>query len=180
MMNLEENRKTSGDERLQLIEHLSHLPHKILQNHDLHGLSQLVLHELGHHYCFGLTRAVYLIDNPDFDHLVGAAGFCHKECQLHKPDLWTEPNCFAKDMKLATFHNDMKKLILPSFRRKDIDLHDANEVRELGCWAGMENPQSVCWHMKHGNHGILIFEAGENFSSWKRELLRNAVALLSF
>ncbi|MBU1008196.1 hypothetical protein KKA53_03910 [Candidatus Dependentiae bacterium] len=179
MMNLEENKKTSGGEQLRLVECLSHLPHKILQNHDLHGLPQLILHELGHHYCFGLTRAVYLIDNPDFDHLVGAAGFCHKECQLHNHDLWSAPNNFAKDMKLATFHNEMRRLVLPSFKRKDIDLHNASEVKSLGSSLGLENPDSVAWDMKHGNHGILLFESSMDFSSWKRELLKNAVALLS-
>jgi len=179
MINLEGNRKTCGDEQLQVVERISYLPHKILQNHHIHGLSQLILHELGHSNCFGLKRAVYLVDNPDFDHLIGAAGFCHKECEFHQPDLWKAPTSFAKDMKFAYFHNDMKKLVLPSLKRKDINLHDANEIKVLGQWTGMENPQSISWNMKHGNHGILIFEKDSDLSPWKQELLRNAVALLS-
>ena len=179
MMNLEGSKKSHGDEKIQIVERISHLPHRILQHHHIHGLAQLILHELGHAGCFGLKRAVYLIDNPDFDHLVGAAGFCHKECEFHKADLWKTPNSFAKDMKFAHFHNDMRQLALPSLKRKDINLHDADEVKVLGRWTGMDDPQSISWNMKHDNHGILIFEKDGDLTPWKQGLLRNAVALLS-
>jgi hypothetical protein len=166
-------------EYCKLIENLSSLPHRILQNHHLEALSQMILHELSHDQCFGLKRAVYLVDNPDFDHLVGAAGFSCDECALHKKDLWGSPESFVKDMKVAHFHNDVKTFIHHSLRKKDFDLNNAIEVKELGSFVGINNPQIVSWGMKHGNHGILMFESDKDIPEWRRQMLQNSVALLS-
>ena len=81
-----------SDEYYNLIKNLSKLPHRILQNYHLAALSEIILHELGHKDCFDFKRAVYLVDNPDFDHLVGVAGFCNGECKHHKSDLWDCPD----------------------------------------------------------------------------------------
>ena len=143
----------------KLVEHMSQLPHKILQHHYLEALPQIILHELGHnHTGFGFKRAVYLVDNPDFDHLVGSAGFCCEECKHHKENMWHEPHTFVEDMKEAQFHNEMRKIIRQSLKRKDIDLNNHNDVKELGRYLGFACPDSFSWNMKHGNHGILIFE----------------------
>ncbi len=165
----------------RLVHNLSLLPHKILQFYDVDGLSQLVLHELCHESGFNLKRATYLVDNPDFDHLVGAAGFWHEECSLHDDDLWHNPYSFAKDMKKADFHNHVKNFFRNSLRRQDVNLNDAKEVLSLAKFMGMSTPAYFSWQMKHGNHGILIFETGskEDFPEWKRNLLKNYVALLS-
>nr|MCK4517686.1 hypothetical protein [Candidatus Babeliales bacterium] len=137
----------SESEQINLVDRIATLPHKILKHHHLGALSQMILHELGHNNCFGLKKAIYLVDNPDFDHLVGAAGFCEKECPLHQPDLWMKPDTFPGDMKDAHFHNDIRKFLRQSLKRQDINLNDARDVDELGKSMGLNDPQFFSWNM---------------------------------
>lgn len=175
----------------RLVDHISKLPHRILQNYSLGSLAQMILHEIGHESGFGLKKAVYLIDNPDFDHLVGTAGFCCEECKNHQRNMWECPATFSEDMKDAHFHNDVKRISSQSIAKKTelekielmpaikSDMSDFKDVEELARKIGFENPQVLSWGMKHGNHGILIFEEEENLSPARKNLLKNAVALLS-
>ena len=157
---------------------LSRLPHKILKNYDVDGLSEIVLHELGHDSCFGLKRAIYLVDNPDFNRLVGVAGFCRDECKFHKQNVWEDPRSFRTDMQQAQFHATVRTVLKDSLRRNEIDFHDSNDLKELGEQTGMKNPHTISWHMKHGNHGVLIVEKEKEISPWRESRLENATALL--
>ncbi len=164
-----------------IVHRVAKLPHKILQFHDVDGLAQMILHELSHKPIFNLKKATYLVDNPDFDHLIGVAGFCCAECHHHKEDLWQTPHSFVTDMENATFHNDVKKFLKNSLRRKDINLNDSEDIIGLAHFLGMQQPGYFSWNMKHGNHGVLIFDKGEQeFPDWKKQFLMNAAALLSF
>lgn len=168
-----------NDEYYELIKHLSKLPHRILQNYHLAALSQMILHELGRKDCFNFKRAVYLVDNPDFDHLIGVAGYCNCECKHHTSDVWTDPCSFGADMEHAQFHNDIKNFIRQSLKRKDINVKDAEDIKKFGKLIGIENPQILSWSMKHGNHGILLYETESELPDWRKDLLDNSVALLS-
>jgi len=162
------------------LNNLISLPQKILKNHEVPGLEQILLHELAHDNNFGLKKAGYLIDNPEFDCLKGVAGYCSDECNLHKKDVWEEPNTFMSDMQNAKFHNSMNAFLHnASLGKKDVHIHDENDLHELGVRLGMHNPSFFTWNMKHGNHGILIFEDGEHGKLRRRDWLRNIVALLS-
>lgn len=164
-----------------LASNLSGLLHKVLNHHDADGLAQIVLHELGHDNAFKFNKATYLVDNPDFNHLLGVAGYNHCECHMHKNDLWQTPNSFLTDMKDAEYHNSVRAYLNDSLSRKDINLNDSNEVKELGVHLGLNEPHFFSWKMKHGNHGLLLFENKDPMgSSWKNGLLRNVAALLSF
>ena len=130
---------TGLDERERcLVDLVTGLPRKILRHHHVDGLSQMVLHELGHDGGFGFDKATYLIDNPDFDHLLGVAGYSKEECQYHKNDIWDDPQCFCKDMEQADFHSNVRRILNNSFKRKDINLDDADDVRQLGSQLGMK------------------------------------------
>lgn len=171
--------KKVDDDRFDLVSNLSRLPHKILQNHHLEGLSQILLHELGHDTCFGLRRAVYLVDNPDFDQMIGVAGFSKNECKHHKSDLWVSPASFHGDMCEACFHNDSKKFTHKSLQRKNFSIQDGAALKDFGAMFDMENPQAFSWNMKHNNYGILLFEKDKHLCLWREDLLSNAAALLS-
>ena len=162
-----------------LIDVVTGLPHKILRYHTLDGLAQMVLHELGHENGFGFDRATYLIDNPDFDHLVGVAGFDRQECALHKKNIWEHPECFCEDMQSAAFNNNVRKIVNASFSRKEIDLNNAEDVKALGFELGIKSPHFFSWNMKHGNHGLFIFEKDAIACQWRQGLLKNMSALLS-
>ena len=72
----------------RILIHLSTLPQKILSLHGRADLAEFVLRDLCHERCFNLKKAAFFIDNPDFNHLKGIAGFCHEE----------NPNCIKCPM----------------------------------------------------------------------------------
>ncbi|MDQ5940355.1 MAG: hypothetical protein QG632_81 [Candidatus Dependentiae bacterium] len=169
---------TLSDHERGLIDTVTGLPHKILRYHSLDGLSQMVLHELGHDTGFGFDRATYLIDNPDFDHLLGVAGFDRQECSMHKKNIWEHPEGFCKDMESAAFNKNVRKILNSSVARKEVNLNDAHDVKALGFELGIKNPQFFAWDMKHGNHGVFIYEKNDSICLWRHGLLKNMSSLL--
>jgi hypothetical protein len=164
-----------------LVQSLMGLPHKILQNHEVEDLAPIVLHELGHDCYFDLDKAIYLVDNPDFDCVKGIAGFSRDECKFHNSDLWQNPNSFSIDMKNAIFHTNLKKFLARSIQKKEPgDVLNSDEICDIGLRFGIKNPSFLNWRMKHGNNGILIFEARIPQMARKKELLMHAGSLLSF
>ncbi len=162
----------------RLLHTLIDLPHRILQSHDSDELSPIVLHDLGHDHHFGLNKAVYLVDNPDFDCLRGVAGFCRDECKFHKADVWEKPHEFAQDMASAEFHQLMKKFSDNSISRQNHQ-HTPESLALLGQKLGIKNPSCCVWNMKHGNHGILIFEEHDQRLARQKDLINKVTALLS-
>ena len=162
-----------------LLHSLVGLPQRILQLHEVDELSPLVLHELGHDSHFGLNKAVYLVDNPDFDSLKGVAGFCKDECKLHKADVWQDPHSFAHDMFNGEFHQQIKRFNHSSITRNHEQCSQEGLV-DLGKSLGLNNPSCCTWNTRHGNHGILLFEGNENMMENHKSLLSQIIALLSF
>lgn len=163
----------------QIAHSLLQLPHKILRYHDVDHLPKLVLHELARDEHFGLNNAAYLVDNPEFDCLKGVAGYSKEECGLHRENLWDDPHAFDGEMHDASFHNSIKKFVQDaSVKRREIDVHNPEDLAELGARLGLKNPSFVTWNMRHGNHGILLFEEGQATCARRRDLLSHAAALL--
>ncbi len=144
----------------QLIGTLLGMPNKILRHHEVDGLVQMVLHELAHQQHLDLKRATYLVDSPDFDCLRGVAGFCRNECSMHKADMWQQPADFHADMRDASFHSSMQKMLRSSLKRSHLDLNHLENIISFGKDLGMEAPEVYVWNLKRGNHGILIYEEG--------------------
>ena len=162
-----------------VLEKLTGIPGKILLHHEVQDLPQLVLHDLSHDDVFGFDKAVYLIDNPDFDCLKGVAGYSRHECKFHKHDVWQNPANFHQDMQAADFNSQLKQFLRNGIKRKDVDTHDEDDLTALGQSLGLQNPKFLTWPMRHGNHGILIFETSEQACSKKHNLLPHAGPLLS-
>lgn len=162
----------------QLVSRLLELPHKILCHHDVDGLEQLVLHELGHDQHFGLEKAGYFIDNPDFDCLKGIAGYCKSECKMHKDNLWNDPRSFVQDMQKAQFHQQLSHYLDHSLSHNELEGVKGDALVNLGQKLGMGNPSFITWKMKHGNNGILLYEENPAHAR-RRDLLQHFVALLS-
>jgi hypothetical protein len=162
-----------------VLERLTEMPSKILLHHEAQDLPHIILHDLSHDDIFGLDKAVYLIDNPDFDCLKGVAGYSRDECKFHKNDIWQDPYCFHSDMQHADFSSKLKQFLRNGLKRNDINTHNDSDLVELGESLGLKNPGFLTWQMRHGNHGILIFETNEQFLEKKQNLLKHAAPLLS-
>lgn len=166
----------SGDQELLMM--LLNLPNKILSHHEVHGLAQLILHDVSHDKHFGFKRASYLIDNPDFDCLRGVAGFVDDECKHHQEDLWINPHSFMHDMREAEFHNKLLKMASKSIRRNAQDNH-LDIIRDVALDLGMINPHVYAQDLRHGNHGILIVEEGiKRLDHDDHELLAHITAIM--
>lgn len=162
----------------QLVSRLIDLPHKILAHDDVEGLQQLVLYELAHADNFGLTKASYLIDNPEFDCLRGVAGYHHEEHVDAHANPWDDPRAFLEAAKNAKFHQQVASFMHTSLARHNQAPSD-DVLEQLSNKLGMRGPSFVTWRMRHGNHGILLFEAESLAHERRRELLHHFVALLS-
>ncbi len=160
----------------QMITRLLDLPHKILSHHDTDGIEQLILYELAQEQSFGFDKASYLIDNPDFDCLKGVAGYDRSQCRLSVTNPWENPRASVLDLKNAQFNQQVLTLSQNSLCSRTPAV-DSDSIKELSGALGMRNPSFVTWKMKHGNHGILLFEEGDKPHA-RRDLLQHFVALL--
>lgn len=159
-----------------LVKTLINLPHKILHHHEVDGLAQIVLHELGFH--LGLRRASYLIDNPDFSCLRGIAGYCQKECKVGAQDLWKDPHGTALNIDQTIFHSQIKQFLDNTVKRQE-GVCQIDELQKLGKTLGINDPKVHTWTMRHGNLGVLIFEEDDDSVCKKApDVLEHAVALL--
>lgn len=163
----------------RIFEKLTEIPSKILLHNEVQDLPQIVLHDLLDDNAFNFNKAVYLVDNPDFDCLKGVAGYSSEECKFHKHDVWEDPDHFHQDMEQANFNSQLKQFLRNGLKRKDINTHDEDDLTQLGQSLGLKNPSFLTWKMRHGNNGILIFETSEQIAERKQNLLRHVGPLLS-
>lgn len=163
----------------QLVSRLLDLPHKILSHDDLDGIQQLVLYELAHDESFGLTKASYLIDNPEFNCLKGVAGYDKAECcVIAGKDPWEDPRVAIDSMRQGKFHQQVSSFMHSSLARTNQTDLDTDAIATLSSKIGMQHSSFVTWPMRHGNHGILLFEENDLPHERRRELLQHFVALL--
>lgn len=165
----------------QLVEILAHLPHHIVKHHYDDHLSNFVLYEISKG--FGLTKAAYMVDNPDFDHLRGVAGYCNKQMQTPHSDIWSNIESVRGDLIQKPFQDNIGKHMGQSVKRKQVpgaeSVAHLQELSDLAKTWGMENPACLVWESKHGNHGVFVFEKGSQIGVWRYSLLGRIVALLS-
>ncbi|HBS48132.1 TPA: hypothetical protein DEO28_03550 [Candidatus Dependentiae bacterium] len=164
-----------------LLQKVTDIPSKILLHHEVQNLPQILLHYLGHEDCFGLKHAAYFVDNPDFDHLIGVAGYSNQDhCSKAAEDLWKDPNSFHEAITNLDFNKKVRSYFQDSLKRKNSADHDSVLVHKIAKDIGIENPQMFSWNVKHGNHGLFIFEPKSELSDFSKSLLKNSAMLLGF
>jgi len=166
----------------ELVHSLLSLPQKIIRHHGVSGLAQLVLHELAHDHNFKLKKAIYLADNPEFDHLLGVAGYSQDDCGLHAADVWQNPEKEISSINESLYSKNIKNFLQKSMKAQHLDFHNKEEIEGVGKQLGIEKPQFLSWDLKHGNHGLLIFEYADSSSLdlLRQKLFTHAAALLGF
>lgn len=158
---------------------LSRLPRKILSLHNHDNITDLVLHELCSKECFNLSKAAYLVDNPDFNCLKGVSGFCQEECTLQNGcNIWDNPDDFAQRVHEFPFNKKVRNIERCSLKKgiqAELEL-----AREIAQELDMKNPQFCLWTMKYDNHGLLIFEKSDSCDACPEDFLTNGCSLLGF
>lgn len=170
------NRILTAGER-ELVNSLLIIPQKIVQHQSAEGLAQAILHEIAGPQGFALKRAAYIVDNPDFDCMKGVAGFCKNDA-LDTSGMWDRLGSFVNDSKQASFVKEVCRFEDKSLRRRDITTKDHPEIFRIADGFGINQPQTMSWGIKHDNHGLFLFEPGDNVCVWRHALLANVVAML--
>jgi len=158
--------KVHTEQQEQLVERLTRIPSLIVEHHDNPALSRVVLAEICQ--CFGIERSAYFVDNPDFDHFVGAAGYDRND--VHSLATIT-------DQPPSQLHDAVQQLLETSQKRKNTDAGESEILKQLAQTIGIANPAVMTWDMKHGNHGVLVFEP-ELPDTKLKELFKRALSLL--
>lgn len=162
----------------RLLNHLNHLPRKMLMLHGADNVTEFVLHELCSCEGFNLERAAYFVDNPDFDCLKGVVGFSSQEAYHDSGAIWENPREFSLHMQKAPFNQKVRSLQRESMRRSGES--DEHIVNAIASELGLDNPSYYSWDMKHDNHGILIFQPMNKEVDYNDKHLLNGLSLLSF
>lgn len=165
------------ERRSTMLNYLSHLPRKMLLLHDLDAIAELVLHELCSERCFNLNKAVYFIDNPEFDCMKGVAGFSREEAFKEGERMWDDPHAFTEYIKNAPFNQKVRSIQRCSMKRNETV--DNAVMRALAEECAIQSPQCHVWDMKHNNRGVFIYEKPAEECDIN-EYLENGVCLLSF
>lgn len=170
------SRHESASRKHAVLNYLNHLPRRILLMHNNDGIAELLLHELCSDRCFNLKKAVYFVDNPDFDCLKGVAGICREEVPISHDDVWSNPDNFIELVRSSSFNNMVRGIQRVSMTRSKE--RDEDIMAELAHECNIIHPQCYVWDMKHENRGLFICEAQDDPEL--ESYLQDGVCLLGF
>jgi hypothetical protein len=156
---------------------LAGLPKKMISLHGADNITEFVLHDLCHTDCFNLSKVAYFIDNPDFDHTKGIAGFSRSESDDCKK-VWEQPDDFSARMKNAAFNQQVRNVSRLSSYKNNYSLETV--AQELAKDLNFKNYGSYSWQLKHDNHGVVLFEKVNASDTVADEYLLNGLSLLGF
>lgn len=162
---------------LKILNRLRTIPRHMLTNHERENLSEFVLAQLAHEDCFNLEKAVYLVDNPDFDCFKGVAGFCSDESFVDGENVWNKQQEFTNHSRTTNFNIKVRSIELESQKRKGKT--DKNIVDALASTLELHSPSFYAWPMKYENHGMLIYQKRDK-EPCDCDYLLDGAAFLSF
>jgi hypothetical protein len=166
-----------NNKNYKIAQFLSAVPGKIVSLHGRENVTEFVLHDLAGKSCFNLAKASYLVDNPDFDHLKGVAGYATTQAYEHSDAIWDNPDHFTRHMQGAPFNKQVRSILRKSPKKGCLQAQDiVNVVAEE---LQMSDPHFFCWDMKHYNHGLFIYEHMNGHAEWDEQDLMNGLNLLS-
>lgn len=163
----------------QILICLSSIPKKIISLHGRENIPEFVLHELCHNSCFNINKAAYLVNNMDFNHLKGVAGYFFNECYPESTTMWEEPDTFSLFMKSSQFNQRVRNYNETCCKAGENCVPD-EIVDGIGSELGINHPDYIAWKLKHDNVGILIFENGNPEFTTLKDHLKNSVYLFGF
>ncbi len=161
-----------------ILTYLAGIPKKMVSVHGIENVPEFVLHELCHEGCFNIPKAAYFVDNPDFDHLKGVAGYNAPECYSEHSTMWQDPETFTLFMRSCPFNQTVRSCGRKSIRRNG---HVTSQVvDEIATDLGFAKPDILEWQLKHDNHGLLVYDASSDQMRDLAHHLEHSLYLLSF
>lgn len=155
---------------------VTNLPEQLVKFHGQENMLEFLLHSMCQQDCFNFLKAAYFIDNPDFNHLKGVAGFHHQE--KYEKNHWNDPETFSDHMKRAPFNNQVREVMRESIKKNN---HSEKEVvNELSQELAFNNFRYLSWPVKYNNHGLLLFEAAEDENDIIKERMLAGLHLFGF
>jgi len=170
---MEKKDKTRSQEVLLCV---TSLPEQLIKFHGQENMLEFLLHSMCQQNCFNFSKAAYFVDNPDFDHLKGVAGFHHPESYEHNH--WEDPKTFSDHMKRAPFNNQVREVARASIKKNNqVEKEVASELsKELA----FKNSHFLSWPVKYNNHGLLLFETAEDQDERVKAQVQSGLHLLGF
>ena len=161
-----------------ILDCLNSLPRKIMSVYELENVPEFILHDICNENCFNIIRAAYFVDNPDFNSCKGIAGFCRQETYKAHEHMWNDPTSFSKFMQESQFNQQVRTILLESIVRNN-RLHE-HVVSEIAPKLGFVNPAWCCWHLKHFNDGLIVYEKADTADNAFDQHFINSLYLLGF
>jgi hypothetical protein len=169
--------KKNANER-DILTYLAGIPKKMISVHGIENVPEFVLHELCHEGCFNIPKAAYFVDNPDFDHLKGVAGYYLPEGYADHATMWEDPDTFTLYMRSCPFNQTVRSCCRKSIRRND---HITSQVvDEIAHDLGFNQPSMLEWQLKHDNYGLLVYDASSDEVKDLGHHLNQSLYLFSF
>lgn len=157
----------------KLLGKLGDFSKNMIQNHHLENLSEFIVHDICAKDTFNISKAAYLVNNPDFICLKGITGY-HQDESFNIFPSWQSQQEFSSHMKNASFNSVVRAIDVGS-----IEITDDRKIQELAHSLQMRDPVFHGWNLKNDNHGIFIFERPEDTDE-VQQYLPHFLQMLSF
>lgn len=156
----------------------SSLPKKILTNRSHSYLTDCVLYELSHEFCFHFEEVAYFVYNPDFHLCKGMAGIKKSEIGCGINDPWNNITEFELTVKKSAYNNKIKETeFCTVFSEHNIE-KIILEIKKV--LQGTEK-NFFTWGLPNNNIGILLYKTvREEFKETYKEQMENAGGILGF
>lgn len=151
--------KNQKSKEQELLCTLGSLPRNMMKHHGTTNLMEFVLHGICQEG-FGITKAAYFVNNPDFDFLKGMAGYYHPESYSAKNTMWDEKESFTSCMLTSDFNQKVRQLHGKSFEKGNQS--EIETIKKLSSILEFTTPCYHTWDVKYDNHGLFMFEVPEN------------------
>jgi len=163
----------------RLLGALSLLPKKIVSVHEqTDNMAELLICELCNEEFFDINRAAFFVDNPCFDMLKGVAGFHKTEGHTPWSPEWDNHEEITVIMKRSPFNQKVRHFMSSSPKRNNHDL--AKIVEHLAKEFEIPNHSFISLGLKHGNHGLFVYENNRPEADLINHHLADILHLLGF
>jgi len=167
-----------SERKSRILQNLSSIPKRMLSLHGRENVTEFVLHDLSHESCFNLGKSAFLVNNPDFNCLKGVAGISLPEIpQGLWTNIWEQSEMFSTYMRNSPFNRKVRNFGQCSL--EGAGRPNPETIENVAHNLGIERPSYHSFDMRHGNHGLLIFEKNTQHDDIQEHLLEG-VSLLGF